>query len=82
MSACDWNNYDIVLNLISYGCDLDMQNVNCETAIMIANSNGYLDIVNHLIRARCNVEPALNMSNDDDLDFIKFLGCCDSEYDF
>ena len=78
MSACDWNNYDIVLKLISYGCDLDMQNVNCETALMIANRNGYLDIVNHLIRARCNVEPALNMSNDDDLDFIKFLGCCDS----
>lgn len=78
MSACDWNNYDIVLNLISYGCDLDIQNVNCETAIMIANRNGYLDIVKHLVKARCNIHPALNMTNSDDLDFIKFLGCCDS----
>lgn len=52
--ACRYKNYDGVLRLISYGCDLDTQNNDRYTALMVAILKGHTEIVQILQKYTCN----------------------------
>lgn len=53
MFACFFGNYEGVSKLISYGCDLDAQNNEGDTALMFSIDN--LEITEILVKNECNI---------------------------